>query len=158
MSLVGKSVAIFAAALVLFWSGSVAASGSPPDTYLRSGGERLQKGVQGSSCWGDLCSEVFNDYPTAVSVEQGAVVRIRFRKARKPSELALSAYRRVNDRGEGRGEPDSIQYRLVSHSSDGVVVAWDAIFKAKGTRHFYLGVFGEWGDNDSSWKFHFKTV
>lgn len=136
---------------------SAAASGSPPDTYLRSGGERLQKGVRGSYCWGDLCSEVINAYPTAVTVDEGARVRIRIRKARKPSELAISAFRQVNDRGEGRGEPETIDYRLVSHGSDGAVVAWDAVFRARGTRHFYLDVFGRWGGNDASWKFHFKT-
>ena len=129
----------------------------PPKTFLRSGGERLQRGVQGSSCWGDLCSEVMNRYPRAVILSPGDTARIRVRKPRKPDGLVIQAYRRINDRGFGEGAAAEIDYRLRAVRVEGQVVAWDAVFVVEGRRHFYTDVFGRWGGNDASWKFHFKT-
>lgn len=154
---IGRRRAVAIVVLGLLLAPVPAHAGSPPETFLRSDGERLQRGVQGSSCWGDLCSEVFNKYPASVSVDSGAKVRIRVRKARKPAELNISYYRRVDKRGQGRGEAQPIEYRLRGVRRDGDIVAWDAIFGTTGTHHFYVDVFGRWGGNDSSWKFHFKT-
>lgn len=150
-------VLLAAVELLSLLGSSVAASGSPPRTYLRSGGERLQRGVLGSNCWGDLCSTYFNGYPRAVTVKTGSEERIRLWKKQKPSYLAISFYRRVDRRGEGRGDQEEIDYWLRPLRRDGETVAWQAIFQAEGTHHYYLDLFARWHENDSSWKFHFKT-
>lgn len=152
-------MAIFVTGGALLWMpANAAAAGSPPDTYLRSGGERLQRGAQGSYCWGDLCSEVMNHYSRAVTLSPGDTARIRVRKSRKPDGLVIQACRRINERGFCVRKAAEIRYKLRALRVEGRIVAWDAVFTVEGRRHFYTDVFGTWGDNDSSWKFHFKTV
>ena len=105
-----------------------------------------------------MCSEVFNSYPKAVTLSPGDTARIRVRKARKPDGLVIQACRRLNGRGFCIRKAAEIHYRLHRVRVEGRTVAWDAVFIAEDHRHFYTDVFGTWGDNDSSWKFHFKAV
>lgn len=93
-----------------------------------------------------------------MAVKSGARVRLRLWKSVKPSEVDLGFYRRVDRHGRARGKSEDVEFRLRPFSKDDRIVAWEVVFLARGTHHYYLGLLARWGENDAIWKFHFRSV
>ncbi len=148
----------------------------PPDTVLKKGDLRLQKGRLGTYCWttppasdgtfGVECIDV-NEilYPRTDFVEAGSRLHIRGWKSQRPQEFSIRTYRKVNGLGYSVGETQRLEVSLRRVVRDDATVAWDAFFRvSEPDRHYYLSIFGIWEDEiisglnqDASYYFHVKT-
>ena len=151
---------------------AVASDHVPPEAELLANGATLQHDGPFSYCWtspsGDgfvtACADGILQFPAAATVRSGTVVTIRILKPKKPTELHIAAWSRLNRHGMPAGDPTELRYKRKRAHQDRVA-GWDFSFVAANTaRHYYLIVFGTWPDEDgaglqdASWAFHVRTA
>ena len=137
-----------------------ATTSGPPRAVLRHEGSGIQNGRLGAYCWGDECTGGPTKFPGKVVVPSGERLRIRIGYAKRPMQISVRDYRRVDGDGNAKGSPRRVSTAIEPHERDGDVVAWDVVFRLRGDRHHYLILFAKWRNgigSDASWGFHVKT-
>lgn len=156
-----------------------------PYTTLMKGKERLQVGrrvidSRWSSPSGKECASVttyytfvlpgdaFN-YPELDRVAAGAELRVRISKPERPDSFRISAYPKIDEKGNPSGRRRALERTLERTLEpvvrDGKTVAWDAVFSVeRPSRNYYLIAEGHWrdvegcgGGQHAHWSFHVKT-
>jgi hypothetical protein len=145
-------VAVVGVFLVVGFQGQAQAlAPHPPDATLKQGNRTLQHGNLSTYCWGRVCADGPQEYPTAVLVEPGTQLYIRLSEDRRPERFSLRSR-------AASGRIDTILRPVVR---DGKIVAWDAYFRlGRPDRHYYMNASGVWGGErggDAYWQFHVKT-
>lgn len=142
----------------------------PPRAALIHKREVVQRARPYTYCWGyttagggghGTCADGAPGYPKPASVDAGARLAIRIRYPAKPRDWFLQAHRAVVDRDgwhETVGPAERIPFRLKPHRVDGVVRAWDLVFRLEEPlRHYYIDTGGELKQGDAYYALHVQT-
>ena len=121
----------------------------------------------GSYCWSystgegtgtGVCADTTWSWPPAKEAPRGDPASILIRRRERPSELSLSAWRKVDpDTAEPVGPSKKISFSLHPRFRNGERVAWAVSFilpRARGD--LYLNMFARWSPGDASYSFHLR--
>lgn len=143
---------------------------TPPRVSMIYKGEVVQRVRPYTFCWSygsydggasGMCADGSPHYPKAARIEAGSRVRLRIGYPAKPGGWFLEAHRAVVEH-EGWHEPvgpvEEIPFRLKPHRVDGVVKAWDLVFRLdEPVRHYYLNTGGDLRQGDAFFALHART-
>lgn len=144
---------------------------TPPRVSVVYKGDVIQRVRPYTFCWSyrsyddgggtGMCADGFPYYPEAAPVDAGSRLKLRIGYRAKPGEWFLRAHRVVVEH-EGWHEPvgpsETIPFRLRPHRVDGVVKAWDLVFRvAEPARHYYLDTGGQLKQGDAFYALHVRT-
>lgn len=151
----------------------VAHDHQPPRTLLVVGSV-TQPGLNYYSAWhsrsDEGCVGQVADgpelFPPAVGVHPGFnSFAVRLRKADRPKDVRITAWRLESPLGGGLGPSDEVSFVLQPVRRGGKVVAFDALFDAAVIGHYYVRVLAAWRDSqgcgglqEAGWTFHVSSI
>ena len=142
---------------------------TPPTVALIYKGEVVQRVRPYTFCWSyqykdgatGMCADGWPEYPEAAQVDAGSRLKLRIRYPGKPQHWFLQAHRVVvdnNGRHETVGPTEELDFTVKPHRVDGVIRAWDLVFRVdEPLRHYYLDTGGDLDQGDAFYALHVQT-
>ena len=166
-------VCLLATVVATVIPGAVAAAANrrtPPRVSVIYRGEVVQRARPYTFCWSygspdggatGTCADGFPRYPQAARVDAGSRLKVRIAYRPKPGDWFIRSHRMVVEH-EGWHEPvgpsEEVGFRLKPHRVEGVVRAWDLVFKLnEPARHYYIDTGGELKQGDAFYALHLQT-